>query len=80
MATNQQYHAVTQQPDVIISYRNDDELIHWDGAFFGVLCLVSWLFFVCSWARIHVNKLERRPPPLPPLKPENFIGSNHWRN
>jgi len=53
------------------------ELLHWDGAFFCLLCLVSWLVFLWLWAWNHRPKPEQRPPPL---KVEKFVRSNYWRN
>ena len=82
MAANQEHHAVIEQPRPIVTYRSDDELLHWDGCLFAFLCLASWILFAYLWARLHwMNHLERqKPPPLPRQNVKEWISSKHWRN
>jgi hypothetical protein len=80
MPATEQHHALVAQPTPLVSYPQRPELLHWDGGFFALLCLVSWIWFACLWGRRHLSKPPRRPPPLPELKVENFMGSDHWRN
>jgi hypothetical protein len=82
MSASQKHYAVVSPstPFVTNSEFDRPKLLHWDGAFFAVLCLVSWIWFACLWARLRLSKPAQGPPPLPPLKVENFVGSDHWRN
>jgi hypothetical protein len=82
MSVVQEYHGVIGQPTPILTYRNAQVALHWDGIFFAVLCLASWVLFAYLWARMHwLNYLERqKPPPLSRQTVEDWISSKHWRN
>ena len=81
MSPNQEHHAVVVEATPIVRYRSpyEQDILHWDGCFFGFLCVVSWIMFAYLWS-MHLSKPPHRPPPLPRLKVENFVGSHHWRN
>ena len=82
MQANQQHHALMGDPTPIITYRNDQEFLHWDGLLFFVLCVLSWILFAYLWARLHwTNHLEtRNRPPSSSQKIEDWMESKHWRN
>jgi hypothetical protein len=77
MPASQQHYVTVGQAKPFVMYRDDKEVMHWDGAFLAVLRLGSWIWFACLWARLHLAKASQRPPPL---RVENFVGSGHWRN
>jgi hypothetical protein len=80
MPGNQQHYTAIGRPTPFVLAPIPNDLFHWDGAFFAVLCLASWIWFACLWVKIRLTKRPQLPPPLPPLKVENFVGSHHWRN
>ena len=83
MSALQEYHGVIGQPTPIVSYRNDDELLHSDGCLFALLCLGSWVLFGYLWARLHwINYLEKREQQqrLPAIKSEQWMWPHNWRN
>jgi hypothetical protein len=82
MSALQEYHGVIGQPTPLVTYRNDQDILHWDGCLFGFLCVASWVLFAYLWARLHwMNYLERQKPlPLPRQSVEDWISSKHWRN
>lgn len=78
MPAHQEHYAVVGQARPIVTYRNGDELFHWDGCLFAFLCFASWVLFAYLWARLHwINHLEKRQPPK---KSEHWLGSHDWRN
>jgi hypothetical protein len=83
-AVHREYSAVVGAPPPIVTYRNDDELFHWDGCLFAFLCVATWVLFAYLWARLHwMNYLERRQSQQQrptPLKSEQWLRPHDWRN
>ena len=78
MPPNQEYYAIGAEARPIVTYRNEDELLHWDGCLFAFLCFASWVLFAYLWARLHwINHLEKRQPPK---KSEQSLWPHNWRN
>ena len=78
MPLNQERYAIVAEARPIVTYRNEDELLHWDGCLLAFLCFASWVLFAYLWARLHwINQLEKRQSPK---KSEQWLRPHNWRN
>jgi hypothetical protein len=53
----------------------EDTLLHWDGEFFCLLCVASWVLFIWMWAWNHKPRHKASKPLLPK---EEWETPNRW--
>jgi hypothetical protein len=56
----------------------EQDIFHWDGGFFALLCLASWVAFFWLWAWNH--KAPQPPAPKKRRESEAWELPENWRN